>query len=120
MSWFDYSNSNLATSFCQECNSLLSLPKKSGIMNCDICGFSCMSGDVESQEIVTNSRKREEDRGFVVAESEGQMIVDGTVVCEKCGCIKISFYTRQMRSADEGQSVFYTCTKCQWKWRQDA
>lgn len=40
---------------------------------------------------------------------------DGPVVerlCSKCGNDKMSYATLQLRSADEGQTVFYTCTKC--------
>lgn len=32
--------------------------------------------------------------------------------CPKCGNEKMSYATLQLRSADEGQTVFYTCTKC--------
>ena len=32
--------------------------------------------------------------------------------CEKCGHGKMYFYTMQLRSADEGQTVFYECIKC--------
>lgn len=40
---------------------------------------------------------------------------DGPVVerkCPKCGNDRMSYATIQLRSADEGQTVFFTCTKC--------
>jgi len=41
--------------------------------------------------------------------------VEGPIVerkCPKCGNDVMSYATLQLRSADEGQTVFYTCTKC--------
>lgn len=35
-------------------------------------------------------------------------------ICPKCGNDKMSYATLQLRSADEGQTVFYTCTNCKW------
>ncbi|KAL7730017.1 hypothetical protein ACLKA6_009310 [Drosophila palustris] len=43
---------------------------------------------------------------------------DGPVVerkCPKCGNDKMSYATLQLRSADEGQTVFFTCLKCKFK-----
>lgn len=43
---------------------------------------------------------------------------DGPIIdrkCPKCGNDKMSYATLQLRSADEGQTVFYTCTKCKFK-----
>lgn len=40
---------------------------------------------------------------------------DGPIVertCPQCGNDKMSYATLQLRSADEGQTVFFTCTKC--------
>lgn len=30
-------------------------------------------------------------------------------MCEKCGREEVRFYTQQLRSADEGSTVFYVC-----------
>lgn len=32
--------------------------------------------------------------------------------CPKCKNPTMEYYTMQLRSADEGQTVFYECTKC--------
>jgi DNA-directed RNA polymerase I subunit RPA12 len=32
--------------------------------------------------------------------------------CPKCDYHELNYYTMQLRSADEGQTVFYECTKC--------
>ena len=32
--------------------------------------------------------------------------------CPKCKHPELQYYTMQLRSADEGQTVFYECSKC--------
>lgn len=36
--------------------------------------------------------------------------------CEKCGGNEVRFHTVQLRSADEGSTVFYTCHSCGHKY----
>lgn len=54
--------------------------------------------------------KQNEDED--IEEEEGP-VVDRT--CKKCGNNKMSYAAIQLRSADEGQTVFFTCTKCSFK-----
>lgn len=51
----------------------------------------------------SEAKKENEDEGPVVER-----------LCSKCGNDKMSYATLQLRSADEGQTVFYTCTKCKY------
>ncbi len=37
--------------------------------------------------------------------------------CPKCGNAEMTFHTMQLRSADEGQTVFYVCPRCRYKYR---
>lgn len=53
------------------------------------------------------------DEKFKNKDADEGPIVDRK--CPKCGNDKMSYATLQLRSADEGQTVFYTCTKCKYK-----
>lgn len=40
------------------------------------------------------------------------MLQDENVQCPKCQFTGMDFYTKQLRSADEGQTIFYECPNC--------
>ena len=52
---------------------------------------------------------------------EADIQADATInlPCEKCGNEEVRFYTQQLRSADEGTTVFYSCPACGHGWKQD-
>ena len=36
--------------------------------------------------------------------------------CPKCGHPEVAYYTVQLRSVDEGQTVFHECPNCKYTW----
>lgn len=59
-----------------------------------------------------NSRDAYAKKDDATEEDEGPIVERK---CPKCGNDKMSYATLQLRSADEGQTVFYTCTECKYK-----
>lgn len=51
-------------------------------------------------------------------QNDDEDVAEGPVIerkCPRCANDKMSYATLQLRSADEGQTVFFTCTKCSFK-----
>lgn len=101
--------------FCDDCGSIL--PQVVGFSEKIVC-YCCKrltqvrtSSKVEYR-IVFNQKPEEGDPSRLEGENDQD---EGPVVervCPKCGCDKMSYATLQLRSADEGQTVFFTCVKC--------
>ncbi|XP_057327725.1 DNA-directed RNA polymerase I subunit RPA12 [Microplitis mediator] len=102
--------------FCADCGSILPLLGDRGGVTCYTCKRewgSDVFGDMKmSYTINFNDEsayaKPEDDK----KKSEGPVI---DRKCSQCGNDKMSYATLQLRSADEGQTVFFTCTKCKFK-----
>mmetsp|Transcript_921 Transcript_921/g.2601 ORF Transcript_921/g.2601 Transcript_921/m.2601 type:complete len:124 (-) Transcript_921:30-401(-) len=119
MSYFAASTSDAGPSFCPVCSTLLTLPEIDHI-SCDNCGWHCKYADLAKLEVVTTSHTKplqpwvaqsqgaEEDKG------RARALVDEE--CPKCSHRGLYFYTMQLRSADEGQTVFYECPSCAHKY----
>lgn len=56
--------------------------------------------------VKTSLAAGEADEGAIIKEK-----------CPQCGHDEMQYHTLQLRSADEGATVFYTCTKCHYKFR---
>jgi DNA-directed RNA polymerase I subunit RPA12 len=53
---------------------------------------------------------------------EEDVIVERATVnkeCEKCKNPELQYYTKQLRSADEGQTVFYKCANCRHEFNEN-
>ncbi|OVA19599.1 zinc finger protein [Macleaya cordata] len=110
--------------FCDICGTLLSLGSLTHA-ECHLCGFKRNIKEIAEKETcytVTAEDIRRELRiePFVILDGttndEGQ--VQRAVVneaCPKCRNPQLEYYTKQLRSADEGQTVFYECPKCRHK-----
>ena len=107
--------------FCSSCGSILPLPDQSESIRCKLCGaivsISNMEGVVivsekyYNQDKLKTAEERARMRNLAVADDTGPTV---RRTCSKCGHGKMTYLTRQTRSADEGQTVFFTCVKCQF------
>mmetsp|Transcript_298 Transcript_298/g.437 ORF Transcript_298/g.437 Transcript_298/m.437 type:complete len:130 (-) Transcript_298:1083-1472(-) len=121
------------SNFCAHCGSLLATPNSDDVI-CNCCGAVCSYGDFDSKnlKIETFSAPQKQpkwiqDQNEMFAENKTQDKKNAhnahraTVneVCPKCSHGVASFYTMQLRSVDEGQTVFYECLKCANTWSQN-
>ncbi|ORY76966.1 DNA-directed RNA polymerase I subunit RPA12 [Protomyces lactucae-debilis] len=121
--------------FCTGCGTLLD-PPTSTALTCTGCGASFPSAQFKSLSVTTRSapgafpsvlkQKRSvvhvpvpstddpeglgEQHG---GNTEGRATIEEK--CVKCGNEQMTFFTLQLRSADEGSTVFYECPRCAYR-----
>ncbi|CAG9327414.1 unnamed protein product [Blepharisma stoltei] len=91
--------------FCTECKSLLG--------EIPICGRCNTANELKDKEI-TIERNYPGRRGWdqeIIKAARATMNIE----CSQCGAQKMYYTSRQMRSADEGETVFLECPKCGYK-----
>ena len=109
--------------FCY-CGTILDPPEFNEI-KCSYCDFTAKFQDVLPQvgtTITTCGTKQipiwAKDANNVEGEAmDKHAIIEET--CSKCGHPELYFYTMQLRSVDEGSTVFYECPKCSFKYSQN-
>ena len=102
--------------FCPTCGSILRPKDKAGkkVLFCS-CGFSKAPDEetAELKERVKGSKKIE-----VVEHVETQPKIK--MPCPKCDNKAAYYWTQQTRGADEPETRFFKCTKCNHTWREYA
>ncbi|VDN01103.1 unnamed protein product [Thelazia callipaeda] len=100
------------TEFCSQCGTVLLLPLTAPtIITCNYCHSKCRIRTIRN-ELVCRVEKIYKKH---IKSNKEEGILENPIVektCEKCGHDKMSYVCRQTRSADEGQTVFYKCLKC--------
>ncbi|KUF87565.1 hypothetical protein AM588_10001527 [Phytophthora nicotianae] len=90
--FFASSATSTGPAFCPHCGTILDHPDTNSIR-----------GQADTQ--VAGCREGHE-------RSHGPARATVEETCPKCGNPEMDYYTLQLRSADEGQTVFYECKKC--------
>lgn len=102
--------------FCHLCQSILDLPNNDAYMTCSVCGTKIDCSRFENIKIVTTSRKDPFENLHVNRDQSQRNAATIKEKCPKCGNSEMEFTTVQLRSVDEGQTVFYSCPKCSYKY----
>ncbi|KCZ80857.1 hypothetical protein H312_01740 [Anncaliia algerae PRA339] len=91
--------------FCS-CGSVLLIPSKEESI-CNLCKkeYKFKKSTIRVVKYYKNSLKKEEDTIDPIINRS----------CEQCGSKEMTFKSVQLRSTDEGQTIYYTCTKCKFK-----
>ncbi|XP_053380388.1 DNA-directed RNA polymerase I subunit RPA12-like [Mercenaria mercenaria] len=103
--------------FCPRCGTVLPLPGTADVVTCRQCNFKIDVRDFDGIEIHTKAEFNNPDT-FLKKTEDAESELKGPTVdrkCAKCGNEEMIYTTRQTRSADEGQTVFFTCPQCRFQ-----
>ncbi|XP_028254018.1 DNA-directed RNA polymerase I subunit RPA12 isoform X2 [Parambassis ranga] len=109
--------------FCPECGNVLPLPGLLDIVRCARCAFSIPVAEFAGQQVRSTVVFNPAEQTSVVLEDEEDSELKGPVIdrrCSRCNKEGMIYHTRQMRSADEGQTVFFTCIHCRYQEKEDS
>ena len=102
--------------FCS-CGTILDA-SEDGSISCSVCPFKSHFMKLQIKDSITRSAPIPKANWLGDDENEGDnQTINGKYAiieepCPKCGHPEQYFYTMQLRSVDEGSTVFYECPKC--------
>ncbi|MEW5297523.1 MAG: hypothetical protein WDW36_000728 [Sanguina aurantia] len=108
---------------------LLTLDASTGAAVCPVSGYRKELSDMAGVKLVMKTdmadyRRRYKLEPVVRTREDEELLAKRTRAtvdepCPKCAHRQLEYYTMQLRSADEGQTVFYECVKCGHKFSQN-
>jgi DNA-directed RNA polymerase I subunit RPA12 len=109
--------------FCPSCRATLKV-NTSGDIDCDVCSYQSNLSDLSELPSRTTYSMARPTPIWAKSDAEQAAMqtsfdpVRATIEepCVKCGHPEVGYYTVQLRSVDEGQTVFYECPNCKKTW----
>ncbi|KAI0344174.1 DNA-directed RNA polymerase I kDa polypeptide [Trametopsis cervina] len=111
--------------FCPDCGTLLDLPRDDqNEVLCEQCGHAEPASSYENIEIITRSHPdafpsalRQKSKTQTKTHNSEDALLKVTEKCPNCGHMEAFSKEMQLRSADEGSTILYTCIACRHGWR---
>ena len=103
--------------FCDDCGSMMKT--EDGTWVCGSCGYE-KPRDAGTESAMVTTQGQEESEIVDTSEVDAQdMGPTTTAQCPQCDNDQAFWEMKQIRSADESETRFLTCTECEHKWRED-
>ena len=115
--------------FCLRCGSIMDTPiEEQTELDCSYCKYKVILSSKSIAVVETRSSERQQAEWAKIKDdnidgdndnfNQQQQQKHSTIEepCPKCAHPIMYFYTMQLRSVDEGQTVFYECVKCKHKY----
>ena len=107
--------------FCPHCGTVLKAPMIDEV-KCTYCSYKTSFKELAKGDVITRNQPRQPqqwvrlktDKSSAATLSDKHAIIQEP--CPKCNNPEQYFYTMQLRSVDEGSTVFYECPKCDHKY----
>lgn len=99
--------------FCPKCGSVLVQKRKN--YGCIKCGYTSKEKSMKIQSVEKMQAKQEVG---ILRQKESSVWPVTSTTCPKCGYHEAYFWSTQMRAADEGETSFFRCCKCNHTWRE--
>ncbi|GMY10900.1 DNA-directed RNA polymerase I subunit RPA12 isoform X2 [Fagus crenata] len=106
--------------FCDLCGTVLSM-RSTKSAECPLCKFKRSMKEISEREIsyIVTAEDIRRELGITVFHDQQVQLSKVKKKCEKCDNDEAEYSTMQMRSADEGQTTFYRCTKCGFRFSEN-
>ena len=83
-----------------------------------VCG-SCGAETAANPEAVYVVTQDQEVGEIIESSGEDAGLPTTAATCPSCGHDEAYWYLQQIRSADESETRFFVCTRCEQRWRED-
>mmetsp|Transcript_21434 Transcript_21434/g.44702 ORF Transcript_21434/g.44702 Transcript_21434/m.44702 type:complete len:118 (+) Transcript_21434:36-389(+) len=109
--------------FCPNCRATLKVDS-TGEVDCVVCSYNSNLADMDKlPSITTYSMERptpiwakSDEEQAALKKSNDPVRATIEEPCIRCSHPEVGYYTVQLRSVDEGQTVFYECPNCKHTW----
>jgi DNA-directed RNA polymerase subunit M len=104
--------------FCDECGSMMKTEDDRWV--CGNCGNETLRDSATEANMVTTEGQQATEVVDVSDVDESEIGPTVEQKCPECDEVRtVRYEMKQIRSADESETRFFTCTECGHKWRED-